>query len=316
MITGSLQYWQARLNISLTCKQGTGILGRPTVRALLDAGFDVTVLGRGANPDLPSSAKYVQVDYSSLDSLVSALQGQDAVVSVIGYFQNKDQDVLVEAAFQPGSTIKRFIPSEYGSDSMNPKVAALPSFTDKTAIFDKIKDKIASTNSNITYTIIACGPFLDLCLQRGVLLGPNANKKDKKVVFHDDGNRPFSTTTLATTAKAIVGVLKNPEATANRAVYVHDVAITQRQLLGVFKKAAGDSEGWTEEHIAIEDLVAKGWAELKKEKPEPFVWAMAFISASIWGEGYGGHFEKNDNELFGIKEMGEEELVEFVKKYV
>jgi hypothetical protein len=28
-----------------------------------------------------------------------------------------------------------------------------------------------------------------------------------------------------------------------------------------------------------------------------------FIQAAVWGVGYGGYFEKPDNEIFGMREM-------------
>lgn len=61
-----------------------GNLGPSVIEALLATGFVVTVLSRSSERDaaLPSAVKTVRADYNLHDNLVSALQGQDAVVSL------------------------------------------------------------------------------------------------------------------------------------------------------------------------------------------------------------------------------------------
>jgi uncharacterized protein YbjT (DUF2867 family) len=101
---------------------------------LLAAGFEVTVLTReGSTHSFPASVAVKHVDYDSLDSLVNALQGQDAVVSTLGSIALQEQQLLlVEAAVK--AHVKRFIPSEFGSNTVNPKAAKLPVFAAKVAV--------------------------------------------------------------------------------------------------------------------------------------------------------------------------------------
>ena len=54
------------------------------------------------------------------------------------------------------------------------------------------------------------------------------------------GVTKFSTTTLATAAKAVVRVLMKPEETNNRAVHVQDAALTMKDLFRLSKKALGE----------------------------------------------------------------------------
>ena len=42
----------------------------------------------------------------------------------------------------------------------------------------------------------------------------------------------------------------------------------------------------------------------------------SLIKRGIWGEGYGGHFDKLDNELLGIPQMTDDELKQLVKDVV
>lgn len=146
------------------------------------------------------------------------------------------------------------------------------------------------------------------------MVGLLMDVKGKSIKLYDGGQRRFSTTSLPTIGKAVVGVLRNLDATRNRAVYVQDTAVTLRDLLAMGKEAVG-AEGWTEEVVAVDDVLARAWGELKKEKPDPEVWVYSFIFAAIWGEGYAARFEKLDNELLGIEQMSGDEVQALVNRY-
>ncbi|EEP76189.1 predicted protein [Uncinocarpus reesii 1704] len=286
----------------------SGNLGPAILEQLLNAGFQVTVLTReGSTHTFPSSVKVAPVDYNSVASLTEALRGQDAVISTLASAAIHVQLGLVEAAGKAG--VKRFLPSEFGSNTVNDKCSKLPCFKYKVVVQDALKKEVET--SGMSYTLLCNGPFFDW----GMMVGFVMNVKGKSIDLYDGGNRMFSTTTLATIGKAVVGILRHPEETKNRAVYVQDTATTLRQLLEKGKKAAGP-DGWTENIVSLDEVVAAGWEELKKEVPNPASFALNFVKASIWGEGYGCHFEKLDNELLGIKEMSEEEVQGVVNRYV
>ena len=288
--------------------QATGHLGPAVLDTLLSAGFQVTVLTRQTSGhDLPSSVAVEQVDYSSLDSLTSALQGQDAIVSTLASAAIDHQLLLVEAAAKAG--VKRFIPSEFGSDTLHEKTGSLPVFQPKIAVQKALKEQAES--GGLSYTVICTGPFLDWGIKIGGFI---LNVKGKSINLYDGGDRLFSATTLPSIGKAVVGVLQNLDATKNRAIYVQDTATTLKDLLAKGKKAAG-SEGWKEEVVATDDLLAKAWEELRKEKPNPEAFVYNFIIASIWGEEYGGHFQKLDNDLLGIKQLSDDEVQAIVSRY-
>lgn len=184
----------------------------------------------------------------------------------------------------------------------------MPVFQPKVVVQEALKKEAES--SGMSYTLICNGPFLDW----GLMVGFIMNVKGKTINLYDGGDRVFSTTSLPAVGKAVVGVLQNLDATKNRAVYVQETATTLKSLLAIAKKVTG-SEGWNEEVVAIDDVLAKAWEELKKEKPNPDVFVYNFIFASIWGEGYGSHFQELDNDLLGVKELDDGELQEIISKY-
>ena len=213
------------------------------------------------------------------------------------------QLLLVEAAAK--SHVKRFIPAEFGSNLLNEKCAAIPIFKGKVAVQAALRKEAAS--SGMTYTLICTGPFLDWGIQVGFLV----SLKDKKTTLVGGGDRVFSSTSLPTIGKAVVSVLNHLEQTKDRAVYVHDTATTLKKLTTMGKRAVGADE-WQEHVVSVDEVLDQAWAELKKEQPNPGVFVYNFIRASIWGEGYGSHFEKTDNELLGIPEMSDPEVQSLV----
>ena len=108
--------------------QGGGKIGSPIVTRLLETKlFHVTILTRQNTVrvhDFPSEATIRVVDYDSLASLEAALRGQDAVVSAMAFEAIHEQKNLVDAAANAG--VRRIVPSEYGNDTLNPKLATVP----------------------------------------------------------------------------------------------------------------------------------------------------------------------------------------------
>lgn len=102
---------------------------------------------------------------------------------------------------------------------------------------------------------------MDFCLKFGLFL----NSKDKTAHLYNGGDISFSTSTLEDAGKSVVGVLKHPEETKNRAVYVQSVQTTQNKLLGLAKKATGEA-GWKVDEVSIQKVLDGAWAELKSEK--------------------------------------------------
>src|SRR6185312_13126724 len=113
---------------NVTVAGGTGALGFNIAEALLnDGSFTVKVLRR--MPETPNDkaellaskgAEIVYADYNQHDHLVKALNGTDALISVVSpgrtgsYDFDALQTPLLDAAKAAG--VKRFIPSEFGID--------------------------------------------------------------------------------------------------------------------------------------------------------------------------------------------------------
>lgn len=238
------------------------------------------------------SVKVVEVDFTSVSSLTNALKGQDALVSTVGTSGLQGQTLLIDACVAAG--VSRFLPSEFGSDLGNEKVAALPSFTYKVAT-EKHTEEAARQHPSFSYTYVRNGVFLDWGLEKRFLLDLDSGKPR----IYDSGDQLFSTTTLASVGKAVVGVLLNPEETKNRAVRVHDMNLSQNRILAIARKLA-PNKTWEPYHESTAEIFKNAQAKIAKgDYSLPVIYE--FIICSLWGEGYDAlHPSEDDNKLLGI----------------
>lgn len=291
----------------------TGNLGPAILNALLDAGFVVTALTRkGGNASkIPSNPNVTikEVDYASVESLTQALQGVEVVVSTVASEALGAQNPLIDAAVAAG--VKRFLPSEFGSNLGNPKTAALPVFGAKIATA-KYLEEVTAKNPQFTYTLVYNGPFLDW----GIAVGFVINPKEHTATLYNGGDRVFSATTLPTIGKAVVGVIKNQAETANRAVYVQDASTTQNKMIAYAKEK--DGKDWTTSVVDTEESRQASIKALQSGKVENMGLLMVgFIMSAVFQEGYGGEWSaKSDNKLLGITDLTEQELKKLVQNYV
>ncbi|KAH7419519.1 hypothetical protein BKA64DRAFT_19578 [Cadophora sp. MPI-SDFR-AT-0126] len=287
----------------------SGNLGPAILQALLDSGkFNVTVLTREeSKATFPSAVKVIKVDYSSLESLTSAFQGQDAVISTLSAVALSDQTRMIDAAIAAG--VQRFLPSEFGSNLENPKARALPVFAGKVEVQNYLVEK-SKSNPKFSYTIIRNGFLLDWGLQVGFII----NTKDFKPTIYGSGDQEFSTTSLAAVGQAVVGVLSNIAETANKAVYVEEIALTQNKLLAMAKKLTPGTT-WEPVRGDLDAMKAASDERLKQGlfDDETF---FPYIFMAGFGEGYGAKLQKVDNELLGVKRITEADVEAMLKTVV
>jgi len=285
----------------------SGALGSPILKVIVDSGkFNVTAVSReDSKSTFPSSIKVVKADYNSLDSLTAAFKGQDAVISTVGTEGLLGQSVLIDAAIAAG--VKRFLPSEFGSDLSNPNVAKLPVFGYKIATRNHIEEKIRA-GADISYTYVINGGFLDWGLEVGFLL----NTKEGKPQLYNGGDREFSTTTLSNVGHAVVGVLTHYEETKNRPIYIQDRVISQNRLLEIAKKVAPEKK-WEPVTVSTADIKKNSDEKLAKGEITQEV-MYGYIFVSVFDEAYGGRFERLDNDLLGVPQGTDAEIEAVFKK--
>jgi putative NADH-flavin reductase len=160
-----------------------GNIGSYVLKALENRGLNLTVLTRPTSTSVfASGIKVIRKEYSDT-LLYEAFLGQDVVISLLGGTAILDQTKLIDASVKAG--VKRFIPSEFGSNSMNKTMQDLAFFyKQKTAVIDHLK-LAASSNPSFSWTGIATGPLIDMV---GTSLArPHYPCKCEAMVTHNAG---------------------------------------------------------------------------------------------------------------------------------
>ncbi|KAK8216119.1 hypothetical protein IWZ01DRAFT_566003 [Phyllosticta capitalensis] len=225
----------------------TGNLGPAVLKEFLDSPLNVTVLTRpGSKATFPPNVKVVQSEYTH-DALVPVFKSAsaDAVVSLVG--APDAQNPLIDAAITAG--VKRFIPSEFGCNTSDPKVVeTVPILAPKRQTVEYLSTKQGS----ISWTALITGPFFDWGLQVGFLGFDFANGTMRR---WDGGDVRFSATNLRTIGRALVGLLTKPEAyegSANAYVFIESHQTTQNELRAAIEKITGKTYSIREEVDAVE----------------------------------------------------------------
>jgi hypothetical protein len=286
----------------------SGSLGSVVFEKLVASGqFNIRILKRiGSSSTFPAGTDVVEVDYTSQRSLEAALKGQDAVVSTVAALAGADEKHMIDAAAAAG--IKRFLPSEFGSNLDNISTRNLPVYKLKVQIQDYLIEKSKSTE--LTYTLIYNNAFLDWGLKNKFILDLSSEKP--QVI--DGGDLEFSTTTLASIGDAVVGVLKHPDETKNRAVYIHDAIVTQNKLIALAREIE-PTKSREPVSVSLDDMTA----ESKKKLSQGIMTQQVFIPyiyRAILDPAGGGIFRDNDNELLGVKGKTDAEVKEVIKEFI
>lgn len=239
--------------------------------------------------------------------LTAALEGQDVVICALGIGTDASvHNQLIDAAV--AAKVKRFIPSEFGLDSLNPLIRQLPVYENKLKVLNHLEER--TLRSGMTYTYVINSVFLDWGLRNNFIL----DLSQCKPTIFGSGDEAFSTTTMATAAKAVVGVLEHYDETKNRAIYVQDAVVSQNMLLAIAKKYT-PGKAWEPVHVDLAEMKADSDANINKGTYDLST-LYSYLFIALFAKGFGGRLERTDNKLFGIKEMTEDEIEEVVKAYL
>ena len=132
---------------------------------------------------------------------------------------------------------------------------------------------------------------------------------NRTATIYDSGTERFTGTTMNGIARAVVGVLRHPQTTANRHLLVRSVETCQNELLAAFEEVTGQK--WPVVHETTEDLFVRGREKLDKGDRG---WVLDLIVAQLLEEGKGRSIvvaaDKADNGLLG---MPEENVLDMVR---
>ncbi|KAF7549914.1 hypothetical protein G7Z17_g6073 [Cylindrodendrum hubeiense] len=282
----------------------TGSIGTFVLKALLEEPtFTVTALQRASSKSkLPQSVKVITIDESyPTEALVSAFNGQDAIINCTSFLAVDDTIRIIDAAI--AANVRRYVASEYGLNNNHPAARALTTvFGHKGHVQDYLRSK---ESTGLEWNAVATGMFLKWSAVNEFL---GMHIKEKKFVLWDEGEGWFSTTTEENTGLAIVNSLASKwEETKNRVIWLSDFAITQKQLLETLERISGDK--FTVEKINSAEVIKEKQAAVASGDPYAIY---TLIEAGFVVGKYGSHLEKEGeimNELLGLPRKSIDEVV-------
>ncbi|KAI9827897.1 MAG: hypothetical protein M1826_006203 [Phylliscum demangeonii] len=284
---------------------GKGSLGTHVLDALVKSKkFNVTVVSRKeSEATFDGSQKVIKIDYS-VESLAKAFEGQDAVVSTI---RAGDEKAIIDAAVKAG--VKRFLPSEFGSDTANKNGQEIcPLFKGKVEIVEYLQAK-AKEHPDFSWTAIMCGAFYDWCLRTGFA---GLDLKKHTATIWDGGDKRWSASTMSTIGLSVVGVLTHLPETKNRYVRIQSFSGSQNEVLAVLEKASGKT--WSRTDVDALKEAADGREKIAKGDWSGLLHTILAVLMNRQVD-CGGELSKDgklDNELLGLPKEDLQPITEAV----
>ncbi|KAA8521238.1 hypothetical protein F0562_011925 [Nyssa sinensis] len=230
---------------------GTGYLGKRLVKASLAEGHETYVLHR---PEIGVEIEKVQMllsfkaqgahlvagSFSHHQSLVDAVKLVDVVICAISGVHIRSHQILLQLklidAIKEAGNIKRFLPSEFGTDPARMANAIEPgrvTFDDKMVVRKAIED----AGIPFTYVSANCfaGYFLGGLCQPGQIL-PSRNS----VILLGDGNQKAIYVDEDDIAKYTIKTIDDPR-TLNKTLYLRppENILSQREVVQIWEKLIG-----------------------------------------------------------------------------
>lgn len=271
--------------------------------------YDLRVLCR-KDSSSPRNAvvRYVEVDYTSRDSLVAAIDGCDAVVNTLSVMASVEQHAVLDAVIE--AQIPRYFPANWGwwppaTGSAISLLQAMPFMDTRRQINYRVET--AAVEGKLTYTSLVGGAWLETFFQVPVMM----SLPEGKFFIHRNPDAELSYTSKKMCAEALVGALKKPEETKNRHLEVELIRISQTKALELVRAALPGVE--------IE-VVQSNYEERYGNSLEAMrtgamsVEAHGGLLSKIFFDPDASHLSlRNDNELLGVKSASDEDFMHMVQ---
>ncbi|KAK2631470.1 hypothetical protein EUGRSUZ_L02863 [Eucalyptus grandis] len=237
--------------------------------------------------DLVLAEPHMKGDIYDQKSLLSAIKQVDVVISTVGIAQLEDQDRIV-AAIKAAGNIKRFLPSEFGTDV--DRVHAVEPAKAGYAIKAKIRRLVEA--EGIPYTYVASNSFGSYYLP--TLSQPEATAPPRdKVVILGDGNAKAVFNNEDGIGTYTIKAVDDPR-TLNKILYIKPPANTysMNELVSWWERKIGKT---LERVYVLEEQV------LKNIQACPIILQRRWLRATCFLALYHSIFVKGDQTNFEIE---------------
>ncbi|QKX57681.1 uncharacterized protein TRUGW13939_04799 [Talaromyces rugulosus] len=264
----------------------TGLVGKEIVKALLDDGsFYVTIvrrIGGSSSRPFPESSRLREVgdvDYSSVNSLKKAFEGQHAVVEALNPSGVVHQDKIVQAAVETES-VRHIITPDFSGNYLNEHIHELRIYDDKVEAH-KVTKQLIQQRDSLHWTAILTGAFFDWAIDNGIFW---VDAKARQVTIFGSGNQRNAYAALDVVGRATIRVLKDPKAYQDRQAYFADYIISCNDLLNTLNEL--EYQTWTAKNVSLDDFYEQGkklWDEDTAKGVQDRRSTMGYIMLGTYG---------------------------------
>ncbi|KAL4964307.1 uncharacterized protein BDV14DRAFT_209446 [Aspergillus stella-maris] len=248
--------------------------------------------------------EFIVGDVNNKEDVVAAFEGIDTIVSALGRGVITQQINLVQWADETAH-IKRFLPSEYGTD-----IEYSPLSAGEKPHQAKLKVRAAlRASKDLEYAFVVTGPYADVPFfldRKQDEEGGSWDVKQRRAVIVGGGEERVSLVACEDVGKFVTATLTHWDTARGRALKLNSFTTTAHEILAEFESQTGAK--WDVKYIPLNQL----------KDAENEAWAQNLPSATgltlrrIWAEG-GTLYEKRDNGDIGVGDHETVTLDEAVK---
>ncbi|GIZ42525.1 hypothetical protein CKM354_000578900 [Cercospora kikuchii] len=256
----------------------------------------------------PEDVKVARVDYKDQNSLVEALQGQDALVITMNVFADQENQLkaLFEAAGHAG--VEWILPNERSPDNADEGlVRDIPIFQKNVAA-----RKLIEELGHSSYIGVVTGFWYEWSLAIGPAFGIDIGKRE--ATLFDEGETKISTSTWPQVGRAVAALLSLPvraeggagaclEQFRNQMVYVKSFTVSQKDMLESVMRVTGTDEvDWHITKQSSQERYDSGMKAMQEGDRSGFVRMM--YTRVFFPDGSGDHESRRGvaNRLLGLPE--------------
>ncbi|KAJ0256488.1 Isoflavone reductase P3 [Hirschfeldia incana] len=281
---------------------GTGRLGKFMVEGSAKAGNPTFALVREASLSDQVKGKTVQMfkdlgvtilhgDLYDHESLVKAIKQVDVVISAVGYDQLMDQTKIISAIKEAGN-VKRFLPSEYGTDAEE-ESAVEPAKSIIFAAKRHIRRVVEAEGIPYTYIVSNCATEFFLSTLVQFMYGLTSPPRDKVNIL-GDGDSKVVFNKEEDIAAYMMRAVEDPR-TLNKTLYINppNNTLSMNEIVALWEKKIGKTLEKT--YIPEEQI-------LKRIQVSPFpINVRMSVSYMVFVKGQGRQANSTIDPAFGVE---------------
>jgi hypothetical protein len=225
---------------------------------------------------LPADISSSAVEHKKSDftpkSLEEVFAGQDLVISTMSGGDVELQTCIIDATVAAG--VKRFIPHEFGHDTLNTRIQArIPKYAGRAKVLEHLRNIASKATHDFNYIGIATGYTVDSNLISGAM---GFDMQWHSATIHGIGTEPFAASSLERIGHVVVSVIQHWDQIKSHYIYAAGVVASANEVLRCAEQATGHE--FTVGNHDVEDSVREGQSRIDRGFPDA---GMALLERSI-----------------------------------